>query len=181
MCQLSRNYLFLFFPTSRRLIFIYLFLCIFTASHTCLPFSFFLFNANFDSKKNKNKLTFYLKVGTGAAGRCAQSAVLIKRPREFDGYVRRGCRASESEHHAVGTRACQENAHNTGDKAEERIFNSVWASEVIHSHSRDTLCAPPPPWLWHSLTHSHQSKSHHARENILLVNPLFFSLFFFLT
>lgn len=64
-------------------------------------------------------------MGTGAAGRCAQSAVLIKRPREFDGYVRRGCRASESEHHAVGTRACQENAHNTGDKAEERIFNSV--------------------------------------------------------
>lgn len=133
----------------------YLFiLCIFTASHTCLPFSFFFLTQISIPKKNKNKLTFYLKVGTGAAGRCAQSAVLIKRPREFDGYVRRGCRASESEHHAVGTRACQENAHNTGDKAEERIFNSVWASEVIHSHSRDTLCAPPPPWLWHSLTHT---------------------------
>lgn len=134
--------------------YLFIFMHLHSQSHLS-PFFFFLFNANFDSKKNKNKLTFYLKVGTGAAGRCAQSAVLIKRPREFDGYVRRGCRASESEHHAVGTRACQENAHNTGDKAEERIFNSVWASEVIHSHSRDTLCAPlPPPWLWHSLTHT---------------------------
>lgn len=134
---------------------LFLFIYFYASSQPVTPVSLFLFNANFDSKKNKNKLTFYLKVGTGAAGRCAQSAVLIKRPREFDGYVRRGCRASESEHHAVGTRACQENAHNTGDKAEERIFNSVWASEVIHSHSRDTLCAPlPPPWLWHSLTHT---------------------------
>lgn len=51
-------------------------------------------------------------------------------------------------------------AQRAGDRAEERIFNSVWASEVIHSHSRDTVfgvcvCSPPPtPVLTDSDTHT---------------------------
>lgn len=104
--------------------YLFIFMHLHSQSHLS-SFFFFLFNANFDSKKKQKQTYLLSEGGNRCCGRCAQSAVLIKRPREFNGYVRRGCRASESEHHAVGTRACQENAHNTGDKAEERIFNSV--------------------------------------------------------
>lgn len=72
----------------------------------------------------QHEITYLLSDGGNrcCAALCVCSACLIRRPRELSGYAWTQCCASESEHHAVGTRACQGNAHNTGDKAEERIF-----------------------------------------------------------
>ena len=89
-------------------------------------------------------------------------------------------------------------AQRAGDRAEERIFNSVWASEVIHSHSRDTVfsvcvcvcvrvcvcvCVPHPPPSSQTLTHTHShSKSCYVTEKKKKKKKIFKSggaLFFF--
>lgn len=147
MCQLSRN--------SR---------CILTSPSLFLRMTTGRTSPLLHTQIPPQEITYLLCEGGNrcCASLCVCSACLMRRPREFNGYVWALCWAAESEHHAARTRVRQENAHNTGDKAEERIFNSVWASEVIHSHSRDTQCVcPPPASLTLTHTHSH-TKSHYA-------------------
>lgn len=150
-------------------------------------FFFFSFYPNFclfthNPSKKRKELTFSAVkgLGTGAARRRVWSCfVLIRRPREFSFFsffffplfsfytVMHEDSAeplSPSTMLWEGALVKEKCAQHAGDRAEERIFNSVWASEVIHSHSRDTVfgvcvCSPPSPTPvltdsdTHSLTH----------------------------
>ena len=143
-------------------------------------------------KKKKKELTFSAVkgLGTGAARRRVWSCfVLIRRPREFSFFsffffplfsfytVMHEDSAeplSPSTMLWEGALVKEKCAQHAGDRAEERIFNSVWASEVIHSHSRDTVfgvcvcvCVPPPhpPPSSQTLTHTHShTKSCYVTE-----------------